>query len=348
MGCRGDGGRPWRDRVPNYLVAQCPPEPVFPAARCGSCWPRSSRSSALLAGATPAGAQAETLVSSDPARRRAAADAPDPARADVRPADRRLDGVGRVQRRPMGRAEHRSAAAQRRPDDGQRRRSTPRCRPVRATWRGRSASPTATTARAAGSASSSCRHRRRPAGSTASTTPGGSTAPTTDGPGGLGVRLVGCQHGARRVGRVRRGDVARPHALHVRPGRAVRLAGADRRRLAGGTRVHPRRPLPALGVDPDVRRHAALRRRPHRGRQRRVLRQRPQSRGVARPARRRVGGAGGDRPPRARHRQRVGRAAPGAGHRPDDPAAGASPSRPWPCSRSGWRAPVATSPSSAC
>ena len=45
MGCRGERGRPWRDRAPNYLVAQCPPEPVFPAARCGSPSPRSSRSS---------------------------------------------------------------------------------------------------------------------------------------------------------------------------------------------------------------------------------------------------------------------------------------------------------------
>ena len=85
----------------------------------------------------------------------------------------------------------------------------------------------------------------------------------------------------------------------------------------------------------DARRHAALRHRPQRGGQRRVARQRAQSRHVARPARRRLARPRRDRPPRARGRDRLGRAAPGARHRPDDPAAGASPSRRSPCATIG-------------
>ena len=64
--------------------------------------------------------------------------------------------------------------------------------------------------------------------------------------------------------------MARPGAVDVRPRRAVRLARADRRRLARGARVHPRRALPALGVGAHARRHAAVRRRAERRRQRRT------------------------------------------------------------------------------
>ena len=52
------------------------------------------------------------------------------------------------------------------------------------------------------------------------------------------------------VGGVRRRDVARAGPVDARARHPVRLLRADRRGLAGGPRVHPRRPVPALGLDP--------------------------------------------------------------------------------------------------
>ena len=161
-------------------------------------------------------------------------------------------------------------------------------------------------------------------GSSGSTPTGGERAGihdrTVDGRGQR--RRCHLVHRAGRVGRLGRGDLARPGAVDPRAGDPVRVVRPDRRGLAGGAGVHPRRPVPAVGVAAHARRDAALRHRPERGRQRRLARQRAQPRHVARPPRCRLGRPRRDRPARARGRHGVGRAAPGAGDRSDDPAAG--------------------------
>ena len=107
------------------------PTTLFPSARPNRCslphaaarpW-RARRGDRAAAGRRDArrgpGRDPRLLRSS---RRRVVADASDAARPDVRPADRRLDGRGRVQRRSVGRAQHRAAPARRRREDGHRRR----------------------------------------------------------------------------------------------------------------------------------------------------------------------------------------------------------------------------------
>ena len=117
---------------------------------------------------------------------------------------------------------------------------------ARATSPGRSAEPTG-EAGASGSFSFADPEPRR-SSTTASTVPGdhGRRRPTPT----TARHRRGDDDGPRRLGGLRRRDVARPGAVDARPGRAVRLARAHRRRLAGGARVHPRRALPALGVAP--------------------------------------------------------------------------------------------------
>ena len=114
----------------------------------------------------------------------------------------------------------------------------------------------------------------------------------------------------RQPGLQRRRRVARPGAVDDRHHDHLRRPRADRRRLAGRSRVRDHRAVLALDVGAGADRDRAVPDRVRRRRHRPVARRGDQPVGVVRPRRRRLAGAGGDRPARPRPRLWLGGDAP--------------------------------------
>ena len=215
MGCRGDRGPAPSGAPPGETVAVRRPLPCCPSARPNRCSPPhaaapAGRARAVVGSCWPAGPGGRAdgvarLLGSPPTAR--SCRRPRPARPDVRPADRRLHVVGRLQRRPW--AEPNIGRPQLGADQTTVNVAinTPMpTGPCNVAWsvrqpngddgpNGRFGFVVLSSPTPAG-------------GSTASTTPGGSTTPTTVAPADR-RRARRCQHGARCVGRVGRRDVAR-------------------------------------------------------------------------------------------------------------------------------------------
>ena len=350
MGCHGGGwvggevgGRRWGGRrveggtggrgtraAATTLFRWCPPEPVFPAARCGSSSPRWRRSWACSCSASgPVRAQAANLVASRPGRRRRRCRQPPTEIVLTFDApDRRLQPDGHVACNGDPFTEPNIG----RPEVGRRRADAApsqilRPMPVGHVQRGVDAS-TSPTARTAPNGRFSFTVLNSPTPTPGATTPGdgptatGTTPPSTTAAGGsdVGRRARPACSTRRTSPTVRPGSAAccRRSASPSCSARSCSSSSPGRRdpstsspsascARCGSSRSSARCCTSSRSARPSTRSRSA------RGLNPATWLDLLDAGWPGRAA---------DRPPRARHRLRLGRAAPRAGHRPDDAAAG--------------------------